>query len=160
MKETSSVLTIRFLNEPGIVSRVIDWETNSLFCHTEGVNRNGDWCGAHAGTGVEARPPDWCKPTFERRYAIPVTDEQYEAAMLFMDSRNGFPYNYADIEGLLLHNRKGASDHEIICSAFMFEWLLSAGIEALNAREPFAYLITPETLHLSPIFIGKCIYKK
>lgn len=149
-------LTIRFINEPGILYRIIDWETDSLFVHTEGLGRDGQsWVGAHAGTGVQSRPHDWCKPTFERRYALTVTDEQYEAAMQFMDSKIGCPYNYSDIIGLALHSRKGASDHEIICSAFMLLWLMAAGFEPLNVLPEYNFLITPETLHLSPIFIGK-----
>jgi hypothetical protein len=148
-------LTIRFINEPDIVSRLITWSTDSLFCHTEGLGRDDQsWVGAHAHTGVQPRPHDWCKPTFERRYAIPVSDGQYESAMRFMDSKIGCPYNYADIVGLALHNRAGASEHEIICSAFMLLWLQSAGLRPLNVLESFAYLITPETLHLSPLLIG------
>lgn len=153
-----SKLVIRFINEPGIVSRLIAWSTDSLFCHTEGLGRDGkSWVGAHAGTGVQARAYDWCKPTFERRYAILVTDEEYEQAMRFMDSKIGLPYNYVDIVGLAIHSRVGASEHELICSAFMLLWLQSAGLEPLNVSEPFAYLITPETLHLSPLFIGRMI---
>jgi hypothetical protein len=151
-----SALTIRFINEPGIVSRLITWTTDSLFCHTEGLGRDGQsWVGAHAHTGVESRPHDWCKPTFERRYAIPVTDDQYEAAMRFMDSKIGCLYNYKDIVGLAIHKRIGASDHEIECATFMLSWLMAAGLWPLNVLESFAYLVTPETLHLSPIFIGK-----
>jgi hypothetical protein len=149
------LLTIRFINEPGIISQLITWNTDSLFCHTEGLGRDGQsWVGAHTGTGVQSRPHNWCKPTLERRYALPVTAEQYEAAMHFMDSRIGFPYNYKDIVGLALHSRIGATNHEIICSAFMLLWLQAAGLEPLNVLESFAYLITPETLHLSPMFIG------
>jgi hypothetical protein len=152
----SSSLTIRFINERGIVSRLIDWQTDSLVCHTEGLSRDGQsWVGAHAGTGVQSRAHDWCKPTFERRYVIPVTAGQYEDAMRFMDSKIGCPYDYKDIVGLALHKRMGASDHEIICSAFMLLWLQSAGLEPLNVLEPFAYLVTPETLHLSPLLIGR-----
>ncbi len=151
-------LTIRFINDPGLVSHLISWEMDSLFCHTEGLSRDGkSWVGAHAGPGVQARLLDWCKPTFERRYALPVSDQQYEAAMAFMESKIGTPYDYEDIVGLALHRRMGASDHSIICSAFMYLWLRSAGIEALNVLESFAYLVTPETLHLSPVFIGRGI---
>jgi len=151
-------LTIRFINEPGIISRLITWTTDSLFCHTEGLGRDGQsWVGAHAGTGVQSRPHDWCKPTFERRYSIPVTNEQYEAAMRFMDSKIGCPYDYEDIVGLALHSRIGVSDHEIICSAFMLLWLRAGGLEPLNVLPDWAYLVTPETLHLSPIFIGRGI---
>jgi hypothetical protein len=152
------ILTIRFINEPGIVSRLIDWETDSLFCHTEGLSRyDQSWVGAHAGTGVEARALDWCKPTFERRYAIPVTEDKYQAAMQFMESKIGCPYDYADIVGLALHNRKGASKHEIICSAFMLLWLEAAGLEPLNILPNYAFLCTPETLHLSPILMGRMV---
>ena len=148
-------LTIRFINEPGIVSRLITWGSDSLFCHTEGLSRNGTaWIGAHAGTGVQARALDWCKPTLEKRYAIPVTAEQHEAAMAYMESKIGTPYNYGDIFGLALHKRIGYSKHRLICSAFMTEWLMRGGLRPLNVLEDFAYLITPETLHLSPILIG------
>jgi hypothetical protein len=151
-------LTIRFINEPGIISDLIDWETDSLFCHTEGLNRDGwTWVGAHARTGVEARPLDWCKPTFERRYTVPVSPGGYETAMRFMESQIGCPYNYEDIVGLALHKRIGASDHEIICSAFMLLWLQAAGLQPLNVLPDFAFLCTPETLHLSPIFIGRMV---
>jgi hypothetical protein len=151
-------LTIRFINEPGIVSRLITWTTNSLFCHCEGLGRDGQsWVGAHSGTGVQSRAHDWCKPTFERRYAIPVINDQYEAAMRFMDSKIGCPYDYTDIAGLALRNRIGASDHEIICSAFMLLWLQAAGLWPLNVLPEWAYLVTPETLHLSPLLIGKRI---
>jgi len=149
-------LTIRFINEPGIVSRLITWETDSLFCHTEGLSRDGNaWVGAHAHTGVEARPLDWCEPTFERRYAIPVGTVAYERAMAFMDSKIGLPYSYKDILGLALHKRIGYSDHELICSAFMLLWLQAAGLQPLNVLESFSYLVTPETLHLSPLLIGR-----
>lgn len=149
-------LTIRFINEPGIISRLVSWSTDSLFCHTEGLGRDGQsWVGAHSGTGVQSRPNNWCKPTFERRYAIPVTQERYEVAMQFMDAKIGCPYDYTDAVGLALHSRIGVSNHEIICSAFMLLWLQAGGLEPLNVMESFAYLVTPETLHLSPIFRGR-----
>lgn len=149
-------LVIRFIDEPGIVSRLICWQTDSLWCHTEALSRDGQsWIGAHAGTGVQARALDWCKPTREAVYAIPVTDEQYEAAMSWLESKIGTPYNYADIAGLALHARMGADDHRVICSALMTEFLMQAGVQPLNCLERYAYLITPETLHLSPVFIGR-----
>src|SRR6185437_10827571 len=87
-RESMKSLVIRFIDEPGIVARLISGWTDSLFCHTEGLSRDGkSWVGAHAGTGVEGRPLDWSKPTFERVYSIPVTDEQYELAMRFMESK-------------------------------------------------------------------------
>jgi uncharacterized protein YycO len=149
-------ITIRFVFEPGLVSKLIGWQTDSLWCHTEALSRDGQsWIGAHAGTGVQARKLNWMKPVREARYAVQVTDEQYDAAMTWLESKIGEPYDYADIVGLALHRRLGASDHEIICSALMTEFMQNAGIRPLNCLEGYDYLITPETLHLSSVFIGK-----
>jgi hypothetical protein len=148
-------LETRFIFDSDLVSRLIGWQTDSLWCHTEGLSRDGkSWVGAHAGSGVQARPLDYCKPLRERRYRVPVTEEQYERAMKFQESKIGTPYNLIDIIGLALHKRIGASEHEMICSAFEIERYMYAGIYPLNCLEGFAYLVTPETLHLSPIFIG------
>jgi len=60
--------------------------------------------------------------------------------------------------GLSLHNRRfGRGKKRIICSALMVEFLMAAGLQPLNVIEGFEYLITPETLHLSPLFIGRCV---
>lgn len=152
-------LTIRFIDEPGIISGLISWTTDSLWCHVEALSRDGrQWIGAHSGTGVQARPLDWCTPIRERQYALPVSDDQYEAAMTWLENKVGCPYDYTDIIGLALHKRIGASDHEIICSACVLLFLMAGGLMPLNCQEGFAYMITPETLHLSPLLIGKCIY--
>lgn len=155
-----SAIVIRFINEPGIVSKLLTWQTNSLCCHCEALSRDGksSWIGAHAGSGVEARPIDWCKPTWERQYKIELADDDYERAMTYLEGMIGQPYNYKDIIGLGLHRRMGVSDHAIICSALMLVFMMRAGLQPLNCREGFGYLITPETLHLSPLFIGKCVY--
>lgn len=152
-------LVVRFIFERDFVSKLIGWQTDSLWCHTEALSRDGQsWIGAHARTGVEARKLDWCTPARERRYSIPVTPHQYETAMAWLEAKIGTPYNYGDILGLVLHNRQGASEHEIICSALMTLFLMRAGQTPLNCLEGYAYLITPETLHLSPTFVGKCIF--
>jgi len=77
--------------------------------------------------------------------------------MTWLESKLGAPYDYADIVGLAIHKRIGASDHEAICSAVMIDLMMKAALEPLNCLEGYDYLITPETLHLSPVFIGKRI---
>jgi uncharacterized protein YycO len=150
-------LTIRFINEADLVSKLIAWQTDSLWIHTEALSRDGKhWIGAHAGTGVQARPLNWCKPTREAVYAVPVTDVQYEAAMAWLEDKLGEPYNYKSIVGIALHVRLTA-DGTTDCSALMLAYLMQGGHFPLNCLEGFEYLITPETLHLSPTFIGRKI---
>ena len=149
-------LVIRFINDVDIVSKLITWSTNSLWCHTEALSRDGTtWVGAHAHTGVNARKLDWCKPSREAVYEIPVGIEAYDRAYTWLESKIGEPYNYADIIGLTLHNRLGHSDTSVICSALMTEFMMQAGLFPLNCLEEYAYLVTPEMLHLSPLFIGR-----
>lgn len=155
-------LTIRFINARDIVSKLVSGETFSLICHTEGLNRAGDaWIGAHAFTGVEARPLDWCKNlTWERRYSIPVSDEQYESAMEYMEQSIGIKYNYRGILGLLFHNRRWNNQSRMDCSEFMFRWLWAGGKMSLNVAAGYQWRVTPETLHLSSLLIGRCVYRR
>ena len=150
---------IRFVYERGIISRIIGWDTNSLWCHVEFGTGAGTWIGAHAGTGIQERPADWCKPLRERRYTINVPDEDAWEVSLRADA--GKPYNYADIAGLFLHDRRFQSDGRYICSQWCIDkWMAAVKPKdwPLNCLPGYVYLITPETLHLSGKLIDRCIY--
>jgi hypothetical protein len=152
-------LTIRFIDSPGVVSRLITWATDSLWDHTECLNRNGTaWIGAHSGTGVQARPLDWVKPTRERRYALLVYSAQYQKAQDWLESKIGTPYDYQDIIGLMLKKRVWNAQR-VICSTLMLQFMQEAGLQPLNCLPDFDALISPEVLHLSPLFIGRCVYQ-
>ena len=102
---------------------------------------------------------DWCKPFRERRYAIPVSEDAHYAAHEFLNSQIGQKYNYRDILGLLIHKRVW-SPQRVICSQLMLEFMQEAGLQPLNVIESFSAMVTPEMLHLSPLFIGRCVYNE
>jgi hypothetical protein len=79
--------------------------------------------------------------------------------MQYAKAAIGTPYNYRDIAGMLLHSRTLTSPSRAICSQFCIEMLMKVGIRPLNVLPGFSYLITPETLHLSPLLIGKIVKK-
>ena len=150
-------LVIRFIDTPGFISRAITWATDSLWDHTEALSADGtSWIGAHAGVGVRAMPRDWCSPTRERRYAVPVGDLDFWAAHNWLLGKIGTKYDYSDIVGLLVKKRTWDS-HRVICSSLMTQFMQQAGLQPLNCLSGFDALITPETLHLSPLFIGRAI---
>ena len=153
----SKNLLIRFVTQRGFVSDIIREVTFSEFSHVEIGTESGTWIGAHDDGGVQERPANYYNATFERRYALPLTDEQYTAAMSYARSKIGVKYDFEDILGLLIHKNIVGKGTEI-CSMFVFQVLLAAGIQALNVLEDYSNLVTPETLHLSPIFIGRCVY--
>lgn len=151
----SPKLVIRFIAEPDLLSRIIMWLTNSLWCHCEILNRDGTaWIGAHAWTGVQARPLNWVKSSRKRCYAIPVDSSAYHAAQDWLENQVGLPYDYTGCLGILLHCRihsKRGRD----CSNLAIATMQHAGIQPLNTLADYDYLITPEVLHLSPLFIGR-----
>lgn len=152
-------IILRFIRTPGFVTSAICFVTNSLFDHCEmGIEEDGkvvSWIGAHAGTGIQLRPANYCLPTFERRYAIPVSDSGYAAWRTYVFKSIGVRYDYGDILGLLIHARGMTSAHRMICSQFCLNALRTAGINMLNVLPKWAHLVTPETLHLSPVLIGR-----
>jgi hypothetical protein len=151
--------TIRFVNSPGFIGAAIDWTTSSLFDHAEIESDTGTWIGAHDKGGVQDRPADYMVPTREMRYALPVTDHQHAAIMAYARSKIGVRYDFADIAGLLFHDRKINSPHRLICSMFVLDAAMEGGMQMLNVLPEYTYLITPETLHLSPLLIGRCVKK-
>lgn len=151
--------TIRFVNSPGFVGSAIDWATNSLFDHAEIASDTGSWIGAHDDGGVQDRPADYLTPSREMRYAIPVTDEQHDKIMAYARSKIGTPYDFKDIAGLLFHDRRIESPHRLICSVFALQCAQAGNLQMLNVLPAWTYLITPETLHLSPLLIGRCVKK-
>lgn len=155
----STLIRIRFITDPGFVSAAIRDVTNSEFSHTEIVGESGDtYIGAHSDGGVEQRPLDYCKPTFERRYAVPVSLAQFRSAMDYAKSKIGTPYNFKDIAGILFHVDLDAR-RRLICSQFVFDVFEAGGIKLLNVLPGYSHLVTPETLHLSPYLIGRSYFQ-
>lgn len=152
-------ILLRFVDAPGFVTSAIDWVEDGLWPHVEAGTPEGTWIGAHAGTGVQERPAGYCLPRRERRYAVACGAEQATAFLVGCRAAIGVPYNYADITGLLFHLRSLSARHRLICSQFMMRETWAAGVRMLNVLPGYDHLVTPETLHLSPLLIGRCVYE-
>ena len=152
----SPVIRVRFVASPGFVGSAIRWVTNSLFQHVEFGTPEGTWIGAHAGGGIMERPSDYATETREYVYEVPCTQGQLDDLMKWARAQIGAKYNYSDILGLLIKNRAWTTPHRFICSQFCTQGLLKVfgAQRVLNVLGDYAYLVTPETLHLSPLFAG------
>ncbi len=148
------VITIRFIRTPGFVTSAICFVTNSLFDHVEFGTPEGTWIGAHAASGIQERPANYCQPTREYVYEIPCTQRELDELLRWARQMIGTPYDYEDIAGLLFHNRMLNHPGRDICSEFVYLGLCHIGIRALNVLPDYAYLVTPEMLHLAPMLIG------
>ena len=153
------MIAIRFINSAdSFVGRMIDLATFSLIDHVEFGTRDNTWIGAHHGTGVQERAFGYCIPTLDWRYDLPCTDKQYEGVIADSRALIGTRYDDLGILGLLVHDRSIYAQHRVICSQFVTDRLQARGIELLNVLPEFTHLITPEVVHLSPLFIGRRTY--
>ena len=150
-------LRIRFVTESDFVSRAIRWVTFADFSHVELELPDGTYLGAHASGGVQIRPADYMKPSLERVYALDVSEGGYTAAMTLAYGLIGTHYSFADILGILFRSRFHHIPHGLICSWFVLDVMSAAGIYPLNVLGKYSYKVTPTMLHLSPVFIGKCV---
>jgi len=156
-----AAIRIRFVAGGGFVGRSIRWVTNSLFQHVEFGTPEGTWIGAHAGDGIQERPSAYAKYSREFVYDVPCTDAQLAWLMIWARKQVGTQYNYRDIVGLMLRKRQWTTPNRFICSQFCVEGLLQVfgAPRVLNVLREYTYLITPETLHLSPLFVGRMVKK-
>ena len=152
-------IIVRFIKGEGFVSDGIAFVTNSIFSHVEFGTPEGTWIGAHDDGGIQERPADYCAPTRDYRYSIPCTPTLEAKFLAAMRADIGTKYNVADIVGLLLHDRNLNNPATAICS----EWVTSKLVgffgadQVLNVLPNRTFLISPETLHLSPIFVGRMV---
>ena len=150
-------LIVRFVAEKGFISAAIKYVTFSDFSHVEIGLPDGRWMGAHASGGVQIRPANYMTPIFERVYAVPIMQAEYDAAMNYAYSQIGTRYSFMDIAGILFRARLSKSPKGLICSWFVMDCIRAAGLQPLNVLGQYNYKVTPTMLHLSPMFIGRCI---
>jgi hypothetical protein len=155
------VVRIRFVASAGFVGAAIRRVTGSLFQHVEFGTPDGTWIGAHDKGGIQERPAGYAVETREYVYEIPCTKAQQEKLLTWARSKIGTKYNFLDILGLLIQNRTLHSPNRFICSQFCTNGLLEVfgAAQVLNVLGSWTYRITPETLHLSPIFVGRMVKK-
>lgn len=157
------VILARFIKNRGLTSEVITEEEDGLFSHFEYGTPQGTWIGAHIDGGVQERPADYCNPPRDWRYAIGLSSEaELDAWLKMLRADIGVHYNVLGVVGIAAHIRALNNPHEVDCS----EWGTQKLIQKFGARRVLnvvpsrTYLITPERLHLSPIFVGRLVYRK
>ncbi len=155
-----SYIKVRFISESGFISDAIKSVSRSPeISHVEFITPEGNYLGARSEGGVQERNADYCKPSWERRYAIPTLATTASKVLEQGRSKIGTKYDFSDILGLMFQNASIHNPSREICSEFVYSLITSQGFHCLNVLEDRSYLITPEMVHLSPMFIGRCYYE-
>lgn len=122
----------------------------------EFVLDDGTTLGAHADGGVRVRPIDYCKPSRDERFRIPVTFEQKEKILTFVHEQCGKPYDFLAIAGILFH-RDWRKSNRWFCSELVAAAFEAVGHPIVNAPNGKVNRISPRDCYLSPFLIGNQI---
>lgn len=147
---------MRAVNSRDIVGALIDIVTDSDVDHVEGDSGTG-WLGAHSSGGVQDRAYDYMTPSLVRVFEFEVDALQLADALEWARSKIGTPYNFGAIVGILFHDVALNETKHLICSQFMYEWLIKLGIRTLNSDLVKPHDVTPGALILSHAFEGKLV---
>lgn len=107
--------------------------------------------------GVGIKPLDYNKPAWDKRYAIWLTQEQYDAVMKFARAQIGKAYDFGDIGGILA-DKDWHNKNKWICDELVYAACAQGDFYLLNVSVSNAYRLDPDKLHLSPYLIGHCYY--
>jgi len=151
-----SVIRIRFVANSSFISRGIRAVTGSLWSHVESWDfRKQMWISAYS-QGIALMPWNYANESRIALYEIPCTEEEFNVFHDAAEADLGVKYNWLDIAGLLIQDRSLTSAHRLMCAQANTKWLLKTfgAARVLNCAFGWEYRITPEILHLSPIFVG------
>ena len=153
-------IKLRFVTCADPVSFMIRAQTDCAYSHVEFM-LDDEWpvhvasprtltLGAHIDGGVKLRPFDYDKFSAVEYATVECTAEQKQAATASAVACIGSPYDVTDIAGLLFHQNWAEKGHWI-CSVFVAEKLINAGINILRVAPQIAPSITPRDVYLSPL---------
>lgn len=134
------------------ISKLIEWETRSKYCHAAIVCRDGsvveaiEGVGVHRLTGLKTvKAPDHID-----LFAVGsmCSADLVEA---FLQAQIGKPYDWPDLFGFLTRDGKNEDRGAWFCSELAFAAIEAGGITLLRDIPP--YQVSPATLSLSPFLI-------
>lgn len=141
-------IRLRFVHCPDAISNAILFDTGGLYSHVEAVTPDGKYLGAHADSGVQARPSDYDKGQFDRQRFLELTADDAMSAKFYhyLNAVIGEPYDFGAIAGFISH----FSVHEkarVICSALQ-DLALRGCLFFPNPLPVPAHSVSPRDLEL------------
>lgn len=142
------MIILRFVHHRIIGSDLIDYQTLGMYSHVEALTHDGKYIGAHADTGVQARPIGYDAGTFDReKFLLLPADEVMSARFYhYLNAVIGEPYDFGAIACFVVHfdiHQK----HRVICSALQTLAVRWCGYLPVPLPVP-AHEISPRDLEL------------
>lgn len=148
-------VTVALFQGPGLVSRLIRWQTRSAYSHAAIVLPSGAVIESREGIGV--RQLSALEPKHGEEidfFAVDVTDEQLAALTRFLHRQLGKKYDWTMVARFVTRRQESrASRGRWFCSELVFAAFQVAGIHLLRGTEPWE--VSPGLLARSPLLIAE-----
>ncbi len=142
-------ITIRFVQDPGLVSDFIRWWTWGEWSHVEIVTPEGEYLGARFSGGVRVRPKNYIRARREAFRSVNLSDAQFHNFWSFARSQIGKPYDTRAIIGLGIRENFSSNGKSWFCSEYVYACFEAAGVHLLDTDN--AYRLSPRDIGLTTI---------
>lgn len=144
-------VTVALFRGPGIVSRLIRWQTRSAYSHAAIVLPSGAVIESREWKGVRQLPK--LEPQNGEEidlFTVEVTETQLEEIAWFLNSQLGKAYDWTMVARFVTRRQESRSSAgKWFCSELVFAAFQQAGIDLLRATEPWE--VSPGLLARSPV---------
>ncbi len=136
-----------FSGKVSSISKLIEWETRSPYCHAGIILRSGQLIESVEPTGVRMRQFSQDPNEPAELFMVDGIDE--DKVEKFLIAQLGLPYAMADIVGFLTRDNKDEARGKWFCSELVFAAIEEGGVTLLRGVPP--YMVSPGMLGLSPL---------
>ena len=143
-----------FRGRVSLISRAIEWDTRSPYCHAAIVQTDGSVIESIEGVGVHRLPRMADLPagdTYDLFTVQGLTEAGEMAVERFLGAQLGLPYANLDMLGFLTRSSQPANRDAFFCSELVFAAIEAGGVSLLSRIAPFQ--VSPGMLALSPLLI-------
>ncbi|MBX3751391.1 MAG: hypothetical protein KF897_15035 [Opitutaceae bacterium] len=148
-------VTVALFQGPGLVSRLIRWQTRSAYSHAAIVLPSGAVIESREGIGVRQLPH--LEPKNGEQidfFAVEVTEEQLAKITAFLHRQLNKGYDWTMVARFITRRQESrASRGRWFCSELVFAAFLHAGVILLRGTEPWE--VSPGLLARSPLLIAE-----
>ena len=140
-----------FRGRVSLISRAIEWDTRSPYCHAAIVQTDGSVIESIEGVGVHRIDAIPQGDTYDLFTVQGLTEAGEMAVERFLGAQLGLPYANLDIIGFITRSGVQEDRGAWFCSELVFAAIEAGGVSLLSRIAPFQ--VSPGMLALSPLLI-------
>lgn len=145
-----------FRGNVSAISKLIEWDTRSPYCHAGIVLRSGQLIESVEPSGVRMR--EFVQDSDEPADLFTVAGVDDDKVEKFLIDQLGKPYAMLNIVGFLIRDNKDEDRGKWFCSELVFAAIEAGGVSLLRDIPP--YMVSPAMLALSPLLKPDLIWVK